>query len=176
VSDSWRPHGLCSPWNSPGQNTGVGSCPLLQRDLPNPGNEPRSPVLHADSLPSEPPGKPSKLYIFKAYNLISFDLHIYSWNHHHSEDNKNKHHPQVSLYQICKPSLSVPHPRLSLLSVTIDYFTFSRILHSLQYLLFGLVSFPFHLVQLSWNSSELLCMLIIYSSDKGLYLHYVKNS
>ena len=24
VSDSLRPHGLCSPWNSPGQNTGVG--------------------------------------------------------------------------------------------------------------------------------------------------------
>ena len=28
------------------------------RDLPDPGTEPRSPALHADSLPSEPPGKP----------------------------------------------------------------------------------------------------------------------
>ena len=27
-------------------------------DLPNPGIEPRSPALRADSLPSEPPGKP----------------------------------------------------------------------------------------------------------------------
>ena len=27
-------------------------------DLPNPGNEPRSPALQADALPSEPPGKP----------------------------------------------------------------------------------------------------------------------
>jgi len=27
-------------------------------DLPNPGFEPRSPALQADSLPSEPPGKP----------------------------------------------------------------------------------------------------------------------
>ena len=27
-------------------------------DLPNPGIEPTSPVLQADSLPSEPPGKP----------------------------------------------------------------------------------------------------------------------
>ena len=27
-------------------------------DLPNPGIEPRSPALHADALPSEPPGKP----------------------------------------------------------------------------------------------------------------------
>ena len=28
-------------------------------DLPNPGNEHRSPALQADSLPFEPPGKPS---------------------------------------------------------------------------------------------------------------------
>ena len=27
-------------------------------DLPNPGIEPRSPALQADTLPSEPPGKP----------------------------------------------------------------------------------------------------------------------
>ena len=27
-------------------------------DLPNPGSEPRSPALQADTLPSEPPGKP----------------------------------------------------------------------------------------------------------------------
>ena len=27
-------------------------------DLPDPGVEPRSPALQADSLPSEPPGKP----------------------------------------------------------------------------------------------------------------------
>ena len=31
------------------------------RDLPDPGIEPRSPTLQADSLPSEPPGKPIKL-------------------------------------------------------------------------------------------------------------------
>ena len=30
VSNSLRPHGLYSPWNSPGQNTGVGSLSLLQ--------------------------------------------------------------------------------------------------------------------------------------------------
>ena len=33
------------------------SCPP-PGDLPNPGIEPRSPILQADSLPSEPPGKP----------------------------------------------------------------------------------------------------------------------
>ena len=30
VSNSLRPHSLCSPWNSPGQNTGLGSLSLLQ--------------------------------------------------------------------------------------------------------------------------------------------------
>ena len=30
MSDSLRPHGLYSPWNSPGQNTGVGCLSLLQ--------------------------------------------------------------------------------------------------------------------------------------------------
>ena len=34
VSNSWQSHGLFSPWNSPGQNTGVGSVSLLQGILP----------------------------------------------------------------------------------------------------------------------------------------------
>ena len=46
-----------SPWNSPGQNTGVGSQFPSPGDLPNPGIEPRSSALQADCLPAEPPGK-----------------------------------------------------------------------------------------------------------------------
>ena len=34
VSDSLWPHGLCSAWNSPGQNTRVGCCSLLQGIFP----------------------------------------------------------------------------------------------------------------------------------------------
>ena len=34
VSDSFRPHGLYSSWNSPGQNTGVGRHSLLQGIFP----------------------------------------------------------------------------------------------------------------------------------------------
>ena len=52
-------HGLYSPWNSPGQNTGMGSVSFsFSGDLPNPGVTPRSPALKADSLPAEPQGKP----------------------------------------------------------------------------------------------------------------------
>ena len=32
-------------------------------DLPNPGIEPRSPTLQADSLPSEPPGKFNRVLV-----------------------------------------------------------------------------------------------------------------
>ena len=49
VSDSLWPHGLYSPRNSPGQNTGVGSLSLLQRIFPtqrsNPGLQRSSFIL-----------------------------------------------------------------------------------------------------------------------------------
>ena len=40
VSDSLWPHGLYSPWKSPGQNTGVGSLSLLQGIFPTQGSSP----------------------------------------------------------------------------------------------------------------------------------------
>ena len=44
VSDSLRPHGLYSPWNFPGQNTGVGSLSLLQGIFPTQGSNPGLPL------------------------------------------------------------------------------------------------------------------------------------
>ena len=43
VSDSLRPYGLYSPWNSPGQKTGVGSLSLLQGIFPTQGLNPGLP-------------------------------------------------------------------------------------------------------------------------------------
>ena len=43
VSDSLQPRGLYSPWNSPGQNTGVGSLSLLQEIFPTRGSNPGLP-------------------------------------------------------------------------------------------------------------------------------------
>ena len=43
VSSSLQPHGLYSPWNSPGQNTGVSSLSLLQRIFPTQGSNPGLP-------------------------------------------------------------------------------------------------------------------------------------
>ena len=90
VSNSLWPHRRYSPWNSPGQNTGVGRHSLLQRIfpvqgsglphcrwilyqmshkgsprilewvayIPSPGDLPDS-GTELDSLPAEPPGRPS---------------------------------------------------------------------------------------------------------------------
>ena len=44
VSDSLWPHGLYSPWTSPGQNTGVGSLSLLQGIFPTQGWNPGLPL------------------------------------------------------------------------------------------------------------------------------------
>ena len=43
VSDSLQPHGPYSPWNSPGQNTRVGSLSLLQGIFPTQGLNPGLP-------------------------------------------------------------------------------------------------------------------------------------
>ena len=50
VSSSLRPHalGFSSPWNSPGQNTGVGSLSLLQEIFPTPGSTPG--LLHCEQF------------------------------------------------------------------------------------------------------------------------------
>ena len=43
MPDSLQPNGLYSPWNSPGQNTGVGSLSLLQVIFPTQGLNPGLP-------------------------------------------------------------------------------------------------------------------------------------
>ena len=69
VFHSLRPYGfypvrLLCPWNSPDKNTGVGCHALLQGIFPTQGSNPRLlRLLHweADSLPTEPRGKPVDL-------------------------------------------------------------------------------------------------------------------
>ena len=43
MSDSLRPHGVCSPWNSPDPNSGVGSLSFLQGIFPTQGSNPGLP-------------------------------------------------------------------------------------------------------------------------------------
>ena len=79
VSDSFRPHGLqptrlLCPWGFSRQEYwSRWPCPP-PGDLPYPGIKPRSPALQADSLPSEPPGKP---YISTFYKVCVY-VYVYS--------------------------------------------------------------------------------------------------
>ena len=60
MSDSLRPRGLYSPWNSPGKKTGVGCHCLLQGIFPA-QDQIQVSLIAGDSLPAEPPGKPKNL-------------------------------------------------------------------------------------------------------------------
>ena len=62
VSDSLRPHGLYSPWNSPGQNTGVSSLSLLQGIFPTQGSN---------------PGLPHYRWILYQLSHLRCEVHIY---------------------------------------------------------------------------------------------------
>ena len=77
-----QPNGLYSPWNSPGQNTGVDSLSLLQGIFPSQGSNPG--LLHCRRIlyqlshkGSLPKGKPTKkqlrekLYDFSALLSLS---------------------------------------------------------------------------------------------------------
>ena len=70
VSDSLRPHGLCSPLNSPGQNTGVGSLYLLQGISLTQGSKPA--LLHCRWI----------LYQLSHSEGPSCNHLIYSWPMH----------------------------------------------------------------------------------------------
>ena len=72
VSDSLWPHGLYSPWNSPGQNTGVGSLSLLQGIFPTQGLNPG--LLHCRQILYQLSHKesPPKLSSFISYFLFSY--------------------------------------------------------------------------------------------------------
>ena len=89
--DSLQPHGLYSPWNSLGQNIGVGSLSILQ-GLPNPGIEPRSPSLQAGSLPAKLPGKPK--------NTGVGSLFLLQWIFLTQESNWGILHCRQILYQL----------------------------------------------------------------------------
>ena len=68
-----------SPWNSPGQNTGVGGLALSPGDLPNPGIELRSPALRVDTLPAKPQGKPKNTEV-GSLSLLQGIFQTQKWN------------------------------------------------------------------------------------------------
>ena len=62
VSDSLQPHGLYNLWNSPGQNTGVGSLSLLQGIIPTQGSNPGLPHCRQVLFQLSYQGNPKYVY------------------------------------------------------------------------------------------------------------------
>ena len=77
VSNSLRPDGLYSPWNSPGQNTGVGSFSLLQRIFPTQGSNPGLPHCRQILYQLSNKGNPPVTKIYKTFVRISKSLSSY---------------------------------------------------------------------------------------------------
>ena len=70
VSNSLRSRGLYSPWNSPGQNTGVSSHYLLQGIFPTQGSKPS--LSHCRRILYQlSPGKPPRILEWVAYSFSS---------------------------------------------------------------------------------------------------------
>ena len=92
ASDSLQPHGLYSPRNSPGQNTGMGSLSFLKGIFPMQGSNPGLLHLQADSWPAEPPGKP------KSTRMGSLSLPL--WTFLIQESNQGLLHSWWILYQL----------------------------------------------------------------------------
>ena len=69
MSNTLWPHGLYSPWNSPGQNTGVGSLSLLQGISPTQGSNPG--LLHYRQILYQLSYKGSPRILWEAYPFSS---------------------------------------------------------------------------------------------------------
>ena len=83
---------VSSPWEFSRQEYWSGLPCLPPGDLPNPGIKPRSPTLQADSLPSEPPGKPK--------NIGVGSLSLRQWIFPTQESNWGLLHCRWILYQL----------------------------------------------------------------------------
>ena len=76
MSSSLRPHGLYSPWNSPVQNTEVGSRSLLQDIFPAQGLNPGLPHCRQTLYRLSHQGSPNQLSMSPLTSLLPFLLWI----------------------------------------------------------------------------------------------------
>ena len=95
VSDSLQPHGIQSmQFSIPEYWSGKPSYPMLERVLLNPGIEPRSPSLQADSLLAEPQGKPKNTRVSSLFLLQQI------FQTQEQEQNQGLLHCRQILYQL----------------------------------------------------------------------------
>ena len=79
MSHSLWPHGLYSPWNSPGQNTGVGSLSLPQGIVPTQGSNPGLPHCRQILYQLGHKGSPETFHNHNGNFLIAISICIHVW-------------------------------------------------------------------------------------------------
>ena len=76
MSDSLWSHGLYSPWNSPGKNTGVGSCSLLWSIFPTQGLSPGLPRCRWILYQLSHQRSPLKARCLKWYDMKTLEIKL----------------------------------------------------------------------------------------------------
>ena len=85
LSDSLWPHGLCSPWNSPGQNSRVGSLSLLHGIFPTQGSNSVFPhcgwilyqLSYQGSLRIQHPSPNNDQYLLEKFDFLIFPQKVF---------------------------------------------------------------------------------------------------
>ena len=86
-------------------------------DLPNPGNEPGSPALQADSLPSEPPEKPILTILSSKYLLLISGIYIGASLEKNPLENGTATHSSILPWRGCKELNTTEQLTHALLSI-----------------------------------------------------------
>ena len=100
VSDSLRPHGLYGPWNSPGQNTGVGCYALLEGIFPTQGSNPG--LLHCRRILNQLSHKGS-------FRLI---IENKKWENHNNDNNSDNNDCVFRDFSVLDAERSIATPFL----------------------------------------------------------------
>ena len=99
MSNSLWPHGLYNPWNSPGQNTGVGSCSLLQGIFPTQGSNPGFLHYRQTLYQQSHQGSP---------RILEGSLFLLQWIFLTQESNQGLLHCRWILYKLSYLGIPVP--------------------------------------------------------------------
>jgi len=100
VSDSLRPHGLYGPWNSPGQNTGVGCYALLEGIFPTQGSNPG--LLHCRRILNQLSHKGS-------FRLV---IENKKWENHNNDNNSDNNDCVFRDFSVLDAERSIATPFL----------------------------------------------------------------
>ena len=100
---TWQPHGLYSPWNSPGPNSGVGSLSLLQGIFPTQGSKQGLPRCRQILYQLSHKGSPIAIYcqLIRGGKMTRCLFYISDLEYHFCEKHLEYLYFQLLNYSVC---------------------------------------------------------------------------